>query len=106
LALENKLKKVEEGLSFLEEKNLQNNFKVSDFKGARSRIDQWMKKADVESLPESQEDYLKKTLIRLYTNPDRKEKSEWRKFDSLIWRSISTYIGAGKAEIWFNEIVK
>jgi len=106
LAQDNLLKKIEEGLSFLDEKNIQDNFKVNDFKGARNRIDQWMKKVSVSLLPESQEGYLKKTLIRLFQKPEKKEKSEWVKFDSTIWKTITVYIGAEKALLWFNEIVK
>ncbi|MDR0604618.1 MAG: TIGR03986 family CRISPR-associated RAMP protein [Bacteroidales bacterium] len=98
--------KIEAGLSFLEEKNLNGVYKVQDFKGAKNRIEQWMKKAKIESLPQEQWEMLWKTLSRLYHQPDKKEQESWKNFDSPIWQTIAKYTGEENAKKWFSELSK
>jgi CRISPR-associated protein (TIGR03986 family) len=101
---ENRQKKIEDGLSFLEEKNLNGQYKVTDFRGAKDRIDQWMKKASVQSLPQEQWNFLSTCLSRLIRKPNKKE--QWKVFDSHIWKTIAGYIGEEKAKEWFDELNK
>ncbi|MDR0612490.1 MAG: TIGR03986 family CRISPR-associated RAMP protein [Dysgonamonadaceae bacterium] len=99
--------KIEAGLSFLEEKYPDGvRYKVQDFKGVKNRIEQWMKKAEIESLPQEQWEMLWKTLSRLYQQPDKKEQKLWKKFDSSIWQTIAKYIGEENAKKWFKELTE
>jgi CRISPR-associated protein (TIGR03986 family) len=106
LQQENLQKKIEGGLAFLDEKNLKDEYKITDFKGAKSRIEQWMKKANVPQLPEDQLDALLECISRLNKKPDRKEKTLWSDFNSSIWKTISRFVGNEKAKEWFDEIVR
>ncbi|MDR0682458.1 MAG: TIGR03986 family CRISPR-associated RAMP protein [Dysgonamonadaceae bacterium] len=103
---ENRQKKIESGLSFLEEKNLHGQYKVTDFKGAKVRIDQWMTIANVSSLSQEHWDVLFSCISRLIREPDRREVKLWKDFNSHIWKTISGYIGEEKAKEWFNELNK
>lgn len=102
---ENKAKKVEQGLSFLCEKFDNGDFKVKDFKGAKNRIDAWLKKADERSLPQEQWDILLETLIRLYSSASNRDKRTWDDYQSSIWRTIISYIGEEEAKVWFDKII-
>jgi CRISPR-associated protein (TIGR03986 family) len=96
--------KVEGGLSFLEDINLKNEYKIFDFKGANGRIIQWMKKANLEApLPMEQILILKTTVYRLRRNPDKKEKKSWDDFSSFIWDRIQLYVGSEIAKQWFED---
>jgi CRISPR-associated protein (TIGR03986 family) len=106
LQQENLQKKIEGGLAFLTEKNMKDEYKVQDFKGAKSRIEQWMKKAKVSQLPEDQWDILFKCISRLNEKPDRKERTLWSDFNSSVWETISRFVGNEKAKEWFGQIVR
>jgi CRISPR-associated protein (TIGR03986 family) len=99
--------KIESGLSFLEEKYPNGiKYKVQDFRGAKNRIEQWMKKANVRMLPEEQREMFRETLSRLYQQPNKGEQKLWKDFNSSIWETIKSYIGEDEANKWFNEIIK
>jgi CRISPR-associated protein (TIGR03986 family) len=99
--------KIKAGLSFLEEKYPDGvKYKVINFKGAKNRIDQWMKKSGVESLPQEQWEMLRQTLSRLYQQQDKKEQKLWKDFNSHIWQTIARYIGEEKAKEFFEYVLK
>jgi CRISPR-associated protein (TIGR03986 family) len=99
-------KKVECGLSFLDEKNLKEEYKVTDFKGAKNRIDQWIKKTNHQLLPNEQWDILRACITRLIQKPDKKELKMWKDFNSHIWKTLTGYIGEETAKKWFEELIK
>jgi len=96
--------KIEGGLSFLEEINFKGEYKVFDFKGAKARIDQWLKKAGSSSIPQEQFEVLKKSIERLCQN--KKEQKDWTNYESSIWDAIKGYVGDGIANQWFYEFKK
>jgi CRISPR-associated protein (TIGR03986 family) len=102
--------KVGGGLSFLEEKYSdganEGKYKVQDFKGAKNRIEQWMKKANIQSLPQEQWRLFRETLSRLYQQPDKKEQKLWVDFNSHIWRTIAQYVGEDIAKEWYDLLIK
>jgi len=101
------IKKLERGLSFLEETDINGSFKVKDFKGAKSRIDQLLKKSGIDSLGETDKLALKNALARLFKTSKSNELKEWKIFDgSNIWRSIISWIGEEMARNWHEELIK
>jgi CRISPR-associated protein (TIGR03986 family) len=99
-------KKIENGLVFLAEKNMRDEYKVQDFKGAKSRIEQWMKKTSLIQLPENQLDILFECISRLMQSTNKQEKKDWYNLKSPIWQSIQSYVGLEKANEWFDKLNK
>jgi len=96
--------KIAEGLSFLEEKYPDGNkYKVTDFKGAKKRIDQWLQKAGRTDLPQEQFETLKTAINRLRLTSPRNEAKDWANFNSRIWTAIKKYTGEETANQWFNN---
>jgi hypothetical protein len=97
---EKRQKEVEAGLSFLEN--------IKDFDGSRGRIDQWLKKAGLNQLPEEQLHDLKSALTRFYNSLKTKEQQKWKEtFDkNAIWKKIASWVGIETAQKWYNEIIK
>ena len=93
------------GLSFLEDKNIYGNYKVSDFKGAKNRINRWLKQTKINKVPEDQISILERSLIRIYSNPKEKRNKKWKDFeDKNIWGSIKGWVGTEKAKEWYNKL--
>lgn len=93
------------GISFLQEKFSSGEFKVTDFKGIRKRIDTWLKKADLSSLPQDQYSILIESLNRIYTTLKPKEKKNWTAKDAKIWKDVARWTGEYANKI-FDEIIK
>ncbi|MDR2475412.1 MAG: TIGR03986 family CRISPR-associated RAMP protein [Bacteroidales bacterium] len=95
--------KVEGGLAFLDEKFPDGDkYKVTDFKGAKSRIDQWLKKANRSDIPPEQYNVLKTTIDRLRQNK-KNAREDWTNFDSSIWKAIKSFVGEETAKQWFRD---
>ena len=94
------------GISFLQEKFSSGEFKVTDFKGLRKRIDTWLKKADLSSLPQDQYSILIESLNRIYTTLKPKEKKNWTAKDAKIWKDVARWTGEEYANKIFDEIIK
>lgn len=96
---------IESGLIFLEEKNLKDEYKVVDFKGAKSRIEQWLKKSENSLLPEGQDEILIAALQRIYqTIKKDKERQQWTTFKEGIWRDVIKWIGESRAKQIYDRI--
>ncbi|MGL5563620.1 MAG: TIGR03986 family type III CRISPR-associated RAMP protein [Tannerellaceae bacterium] len=91
LQAQNKELRINNGLAFLMEKNLHDQYKVSDFKGAHSRIDKWLKDSNNHSIPETEFEILIQALTRLKSNAAKKELKEWENPESRIWKKITEW---------------
>jgi hypothetical protein len=68
--------RLDEGLRFLEEKNLHGNYKVTDFTGVKNRIERWLKQSKNSATPEEQDDILATTLKRIYNSINKERDRE------------------------------
>lgn len=102
----NRKKRIEAGLAFLDEINETGNYKVTDFKGAKNRIEQWMKKANHEMLPDKEHERLLSFLQRIFKGIVKEnERQEWKTFNKGVWVHVSNWIGQEKAFAFFNQII-
>lgn len=94
------------GLTILEDKNNNKQYKVQSFKNVSDRVLGWLKKSKNTALPDNQDQYLKVTLSRLYQNnvPDR-EKPLWMKFDSKMWQEVIRWCGQDRAKAIFDSVM-
>lgn len=103
---------LEAGLSALLEAKFEHGpnegcYKVSDFKGCKVRVEDWLKKSKSDSLQPEQHSALFKTLNRLYHTPIKKEQKAWLNFeDKQIWGVIIRWVGKEIAFSWFNKLTK
>ncbi len=103
----NRAKSAVFGLSFLEEKNANDEYKVNNFNTAKDRINDYLKKQKLERIPESQTDILQTALIRLYKQAKPRDKKSWNEFNdsNSIWqKNIARWIGKDKAEEIYNNL--
>lgn len=97
--LERLAQKIEGGLYFLETSR--------NFDDAKKRVDDWMRKAKIEILPENQHHFLFAALTRFYNDPKNRDKKIWEKpfTESAIWKKIDYWVGGEKALKWYNELI-
>jgi len=76
LAAKRREERLNAGLSFLEEKNEKGEYKVTDFKGVRNRVKQWLKQKGIEVLPKEETQIFKDTLERIKAG-GKKAMKEW-----------------------------
>lgn len=103
---ERKFKNVGDGLLFLEKKNVNGEFTVTDFKGGKVRIEKWLKQSNNESVPLSEEKRLIDFLKRIYPTVTKREKKEWETLDSKVWKEVVRWCGKEKAEKLYDDMVK
>jgi CRISPR/Cas system CSM-associated protein Csm3 (group 7 of RAMP superfamily) len=94
---ENKKKKVENGLIILEEKYSlpprEGEYKVKDFKLAKSKIESWMKISGITQIPDDQIENLSKSLKRIFLGLTKdKDKKEWIHESQGVWLDIGKWI--------------
>ncbi|OJV38780.1 MAG: hypothetical protein BGO29_14160 [Bacteroidales bacterium 36-12] len=100
-------RQIEAGLSFLEEKFDDGRYKVTDFKGARNRIEQWLNRANHEELPADEHNVFTTSLTRIYQNITKeKDKKEWSTFEKGIWVNVIKWIGKENAKAIFDKLMQ
>lgn len=98
---------IEGGLIFLEEKNLKGEYKVVDFKGAKNRIEQWLKKSDSSSISEGQDDILAETLRRVYMSIKKdRERQLWTTCNEGVWKYIVKWTSESRAKQIYDQIIE
>lgn len=98
--------KIKAGLSFLEEKFDDGRYKITDFKGARNRIEQWLKRANHEELPADEHNVFTTSLTRIYQNSTKeKDKKEWSTFEKGVWVNVIKWIGKENAKAIFEKLM-
>lgn len=97
---------IEKGISILQEKFPSGEFKVTDFKGLRNRVDAWIKKAELSNIPQDQYNILIESLNRIYTTLKPKEKKGWAVKGLGIWKDVARWTGEEYANKIFDEIIK
>ena len=102
---EKKQNTIQSGLSFLEDKNIYDNYKVTNYTGMQSRISRWLKQTNMERVPEDQIPILKKSLFRIYSNPKEMRNKKWKDFENgNIWGNIKCWVGEDIAKEWYNKL--
>ncbi len=97
--------RLEQGLFFLEEKNLHGKHKVTDFKGAKRRIEQWLRQSKNSVTPEDQDDILATALKRIYGSMNKdKEKKLWNTFKEGVWKDVIKWVGETRAKSIYDYI--
>lgn len=103
----NREAKIAAGLAILEEKNNFNEFKVKNFNDIKVRVVQWLKISNNKIVPASQDEYLIKTLSRIYNSLSReKEIAIWKDYNSYIWKDITNWCEEERAQSIYNSIIK
>lgn len=105
---QNRTKKIEAGLSFLEEKyDGKEKYKVEDFNGGKKRIEQWLKNRGVSTIPVDQHFYLFNFIARIYTSLKIKEKENWKDINNpKTWSVVKKWIGIESSTEIFYKIIK
>lgn len=103
--------KIEGGLIFLDEKYEfgpnEGQYKVKNFPVTKSKIDDWLKKSQNQTIPDEQIEILQRTLSRIYaTLIKERDKKLWTDFNSNIWQTVKNWTSDEIATQWFNEICK
>lgn len=93
------------GLSFLSAKKDNGNYIVTDYKGGKNRITQWLKKSNSERIPLTEEEKLFDFLARIYQSVNKREMKDWESLTSKVWNDIKRWCGDDRAAEFFNKIV-
>ena len=97
---------IEGGLSFLNDKFDDGRFKVTGFKGAKDRIESWLKKSKNIQLPSDQIVLLSETLKRIYsTITKEKEKKLWSDIHGGIWKDVARWVDASELQDIYNKTI-
>lgn len=105
-AAERREQQIESGMAFLVEKFDDGKFKVTNFNGAKNRIDQWLRLANHAEIPIEEHDILLQTLERLYASASKRDQKQWQNFNKGVWIHIIRWIGGAKAEEVFGKLIK
>lgn len=96
------------GLSILEEKTSQGNYKVKDFhKQVKKEVDKYLKRNELHQVPHDQIPILAATLKRIYsTLIKERDKANWQVIDRGVWKEVETWVGKEVVEQLFKEIIQ
>lgn len=98
-----KTKVVEEikaaGLAFLKD--------IDAFDKSKGRMDQWLKKAQLTTVPASEAQELYLHIERWIATADKRSRKDWNMpFDKgAYWKKIATWVSADMAKQWHNKLI-
>lgn len=92
------------GLSVLQNKNLRDEYLFKTFKDISNKIEQTVKKCKWDSIPEHEFPQIFTAIKRIYPTLKEKDKKEWNRKDSAIWKKIELWVGEEFASKWFFEL--
>lgn len=102
----NRKAKIAAGLAILEEKNNFDEFKIKKFKDIKSRVDNWLRISNNSIVPAEQDEYLLRTLSRIYNSLSKeKDITFWKNYSSAIWKSIISWCGTERATTLYNSVI-
>jgi CRISPR-associated protein Csm5 len=105
-AAKHRQEQIEGGLSFLNDKFDDGRFKVTDFKGAKVRIESWLKKSRNDQLPSDQIVLLSEALKRIYsTITKEREKKLWSDIHGGIWNDVAKWVDASELQDIYNKTI-
>ncbi len=93
------------GLSVLQNRNLRDEYFFKTFKDISNKIEQTKKKCKWDSIPEQEFPQILTAIKRIYHTLKEKDKKEWNRKDSAIWKKIELWVGEGFASEWYNDII-
>lgn len=95
------------GLSELEEKNLNGQYKVRTWNNVRDRVNQWLRKVNLLKIPSDQIPVLTEALkrIRVTEKPSVIMREKWDEFEhSNIWKTVGEWTNQSDAIEIFNRV--
>lgn len=94
------------GLGKMLEEQKNDKYLVSTWKMCNSKVESWLKKSKATILTDEDKICLENTIRRIYANPDKNERKDWKKAcsKSYIWKKISKYLGEARSEELYNEL--
>lgn len=106
-AEEARAKKIDAGISILDEKSLNGDYKVKNFKLAKDKVNAWLKLSGNIVIPENHIPALRESIKRIYCGTkDRDRKKEgWMNLNGKVWENVSCWIGEEKARELFRFII-
>lgn len=95
--------------AFINQKDSNNaNYKVNKWNTCASLIEKWLKVNGTSELVPKEKDIVECVIRRLYANPDKSEKRNWKEDmeRGKIWRSIKSYLGEERTVSLYEELKK
>lgn len=93
------------GLAFLVELYPNGKWKVGDWKGAKGRIEKWLKDTGEEKIPGNQYEYIDQWLTHTYGTLNNRDKKDWDNKNSRMWQVLEAWTDADQAKKWYNMII-
>ena len=90
----------------LDEKFVNGTFKVTTFKLSFSKVNDWLNKKQADQLTNDEKDDLKRTLLRIVQQPDKKEERDLKKFNSKPWNEVVKLLGEDVARELFDRFTQ
>jgi len=92
--------------AYLEEKNLNDEYKVKDFKMLKVKVEKYLKDSGNADLPKDQYEVLGQNIQRIYNGLKPNDKKEWQGFEnSKLWKVIVLFASEESARLWYSNIV-
>mgnify|MGYP005750648327 CR=1 FL=1 len=95
--------------AFINQKDSNNaNYKVNKWNTCASLIEKWLKVNGTSELVPKEKDIVECVIRRLYANPDKSEKRNWKEDikKGKIWRSMKSYLGEERTVSLYKELKK
>mgnify|MGYP003826044599 CR=1 FL=1 len=99
--------KLASGLAaYLEEKNLNGDYKVNNFGMLKAKVEKYLKDASKEKLTKNEGDILKQNINRVYIGLKPRDQKEWMMFGkNKIWNDITDWTSIEVAKRIYNEVI-
>lgn len=92
--------------AYLEEKNLNNEYVVKDFKMLKAKVEKYLKDAAQTKVPVNEWEILKANIIRVYTGLKPRDQKDWQKYENnKIWNEIAKWTTFEFAKSIYDELV-
>lgn len=98
--------KLSSGLvAYIEEKNLNNEFKVNNFKMLQAKVEKYLKDSANENLPENEFAALEQCVKRVYNSLNSFDQKKWHKFDNnKIWMEITKWTNGNFSQTVYDKL--
>lgn len=98
--------KLSSGLvAYIEGKNLNNEFKVNNFKMLQAKVEKYLKDSANENLPENEFAALEQCVKRVYNSLNSFDQKKWHKFDNnKIWMEITKWTNGNFSQTVYDKL--
>jgi len=92
--------------SYLEEKNLKDEYVVKDFKMLKAKVEKYLKDSGQTKISESEWEVLRQNIKRVYNGLKPRDQKDWQKFENnKIWNEIANWTSSVFAKELFAELI-